>query len=80
MLHVAETRVFFERESYSVDEDAGSVSVCVRREGEASEPLSIQVTTSNLNPVDARGMCVLIIPAESLIALHINTHNTYRWQ
>ena len=53
---VAETRVFFERESYSVAEDAGSVSLCVRREGENSESLSIQVATSNLSPVDARGM------------------------
>ena len=49
------TRVFFESDSYSVTEDDGTVTVCVRRVGETAEALSIQVSTNNLIPVDARG-------------------------
>ena len=47
--------MFFESDSYPVAEDSGSVTVCLRREGESSGNLSVQVATGNLNPLDARG-------------------------
>jgi hypothetical protein len=50
-----EVSVFFESGSVSVAEDDGSVTVCVRTDGEAAQAFSIQVATRNLNPVDATG-------------------------
>ena len=48
-------RVEFDEESYGVTEGSDSVSVCVRREGEAEESFSINVATSDNNPVQAEG-------------------------
>lgn len=45
----------FESESYSIQEDGGSVSVCVRTNGMITEAFSIIVATTNLSPVDAMG-------------------------
>ena len=47
--------MFFESDSYSVAEDSGSVTACIRREGGSSDSLPVQVATGNLNPVDAGG-------------------------
>ena len=54
-MQISEVSVFFESGSVSVAEDDGLVTVCVRTDGEAAEAFSIQVATSNLNPVDATG-------------------------
>ena len=48
-------RVEFDEESYGVTEGSDSVSVCVRREGEAEESFSINVATSDNNLVQAEG-------------------------
>ena len=47
--------MYFESESYVVDEDRGPVIVCVVREGEISETLTIQVSTAELTPPQATG-------------------------
>ena len=47
--------MFFEEESYQVTEGDGSVSVCVRREGEAAASFSVSAATSQTNPVQAEG-------------------------
>ena len=47
--------MFFESDSYSVAEDSGLVTVCLMREGGSSDTLQVQVSTANLNPVDASG-------------------------
>ena len=49
-------RVLFDEETYGVTEGSGSVSVCVRREGEAAESFSIDVATSDDDPVQAQGI------------------------
>ena len=54
-IHTTEIRVFFESDSYSVAEDSGLVTVCLMREGGSSDTLQVQVSTANLNPVDASG-------------------------
>ena len=40
--------VYFESSSYTVDENRGPVIVCVLREGEISQTLTIQVSTQEL--------------------------------
>ena len=50
-----EVRLFFENGSASVEEDDGSVTVCVRTDGEVANPFSIEVATRSLDPVDATG-------------------------
>lgn len=45
----------FETDSYEVDEDGGSVLVCINREGEISETIEIQVSTAELVPSQAKG-------------------------
>ena len=42
-------------------EDEGSVSVCVVREGDAAETFSIEVSTADLNPVEAEGTVIVRI-------------------
>lgn len=38
-----------------VDEDRGPVVVCISREGEISDTLNLQVSTSELDPIQAKG-------------------------
>ena len=45
----------FESDIYLVDEDRGPVVVCIAREGEISETLTVQVSTSELEPLEAKG-------------------------
>ena len=47
--------VYFESSGYEVVENEGPVTVCVLREGEIAEAIVIQVTTSELSPVQAVG-------------------------
>ncbi|CAI8033565.1 FRAS1-related extracellular matrix protein 2, partial [Geodia barretti] len=46
-------RVYFENDSYSVDEENGPVIVCVVREGEIADTLTIQISTAELVPPQA---------------------------
>ena len=48
-------RVYFENISYTVDEEGGPVIVCVLREGEIAETLTIQISTAELVPPQATG-------------------------
>ena len=48
-------RVYFENDSYSVDEEDGPVIVCVVREGEIADTLTIQISTAELVPPQATG-------------------------
>ena len=45
----------FESDVYLVDEDRGPVVVCIAREGEISAILTVQVSTSELEPLEAKG-------------------------
>ena len=47
--------VFFDRDRYQVTENDGPVEVCVRREGDATESFTINVATTESNPVQAQG-------------------------
>ncbi|CAI8033561.1 FRAS1-related extracellular matrix protein 2, partial [Geodia barretti] len=49
-----EVWVSFESDIYLVDEDRGPVVVCIAREGEISETLTVQVSTSELEPLEAK--------------------------
>ena len=49
-------RVFFEEESYPVTENGGPATLCVRREGDATESFSIDVATTETSPVQAQGI------------------------
>ena len=51
----SEVSLSFESDSYVVDEDRGPVVVCISREGEISETLAIQVSTSEMEPLEAKG-------------------------
>ena len=48
-------RVFFDEDSYQVTENSGPVEICVRREGDATESFTINVATTDSNPVQAQG-------------------------
>ena len=50
-----EVWVMFESDNYTVGEDRGPVIVCLTREGEISETLTVQVSTSELAPLQAKG-------------------------
>ena len=52
--------VYFESSGYEVVENEGPVTVCVIREGEIAEAIVIQVTTSELSPVQAVGRFIAI--------------------
>ena len=49
-------RVFFENDRYRVSETDGMVEVCVRREGDTTQSLTIQVSTEDLIPPQALGI------------------------
>ena len=49
-------RVFFENDHYPVSETDGMVEVCVRREGDTTQSLTIQVSTEDLVPPQALGI------------------------
>ena len=53
--------VYFESSGYEVVENEGPVTVCVIREGEIAEAIVIQVTTSELSPVQAVGRFIASI-------------------
>ena len=53
--------VYFESSGYEVVENEGPVTVCVLREGEIAEAIVIQVTTSELSPVQAVGRFIASI-------------------
>ena len=48
-----DVKVFFDVDTYEVSEANGSVELCVRREGDISRSLTIQVTSENLNSQQA---------------------------
>ena len=52
----ADVRVYFEEDVYSVSETDGRVTICIRREGETSESLTINVATEELVPPQAQGL------------------------
>ena len=51
----ADRRVYFERDAYEVSETDGTVELCVRREGDVSRSLTIQVSTEDFVPLQAEG-------------------------
>ena len=48
-------RVYFETDSYVVDEERGPAIVCIVREGEIADTLTIHVSTVELIPPQATG-------------------------
>ena len=48
-------RVYFEKDSYGVSETDGVVVICVIREGDVSQSLTIQVSTADFVPLQAEG-------------------------
>ena len=53
-----EVEVEFEEPIYSVDEDGGSVTVCVVTNAEVASDFDVDVIGMECNPVDAIGKCV----------------------
>ena len=47
--------VFFERDSYGVSETDGRVEICVVRDGDVSQSLTVQVSTGDFVPLQAEG-------------------------
>ena len=74
---VAVVRVYFENDSYVVDEEDGVVTVCVVREGEISDTLTIQISTAELVPPQATGEHIFTAQVSLVIAQHF-LHRWYR--
>ena len=71
--------MFFADGSYQVSENDGSVSVCVEREGDAAETFSVDVATSERDPVQAEGIrLVSVIPW--VLMLQLLCLITLSWQ
>ena len=49
-----DVRVYFESDNYTVSETDGRVDICVRREGDLSGSLTINVATEELSPSQAQ--------------------------
>ena len=47
--------MLYAMDRYTVSENEDLVSLCVERDGDTSEALSVQLATRTLNPVDAIG-------------------------
>ena len=72
--------MFFEDDSYQVPENNGSVSVCVRREGDAAERFSIEVATAEQTPVQAQGT-PLSLRTPTSYSVSFSGHNvTFSWK
>ena len=56
ILSNADVRVYFERETYEVSETDGRLEVCVRRGGDISGSLTIEVSTGDFDPLQAEGI------------------------
>ena len=56
LLSNADVRVYFERDTYEVSETDGTLEVCVRREGDISGSLTIEVSTGDFDPLQAEGI------------------------
>ena len=79
-----DVRVFFENDHYPVSETAGSVEMCVRREGDTTQSLTIQVSTEDLVPPQALGIFdiytqhILVFIVAFVLTVHIIMY-TYSW-
>ena len=43
---------------YRVNENEGPAQVCVVREGQTTQPISVTLISGELSPADAEGMCM----------------------
>lgn len=60
-------RVYFETDSYTVSETDGRVNICVRREGDLSGSVTIQVATEELTPTQAQCMFTSFIQVSQVM-------------
>ena len=51
----AGVRVRLTQDDYTVNEDEGTVEVCVVREGETTDPITVTINTGETNPPSATG-------------------------
>ena len=75
-------RVFFENDHYPVSETDGMVEVCVRREGDTTQSLTIQVSTEDLIPPQALGifdMLPKLCSASFYFSKQLTVHKLYMY-